>query len=261
MSQFLNLDTNDGPYLIPGKRMEDDHVIDAVDKLGAEVSCQRLHHSPLHLRGVTALQVNYGLTAYIGGHDDNCIPEIHCSPLPVRQTPIIEELKQYIEHLLVSFFYFIEKNNAVGPATNRLRQVSPLFVTNISGRSSNETGDGVLFHELRHIDPYHGSIIVKEKVRQRLGKFGFSDPGGPHEDEGADRTVRILESCPCSPYGVGYRLDRFILTYDPLRDSLFHVNQFFHLPFEETAHGDPCPTGNDKGDVLGINLFLEHPLG
>jgi hypothetical protein len=37
---------------------------------------------------------------------------------------------------------------------------------------------------------------VEDEFGQGLGQFGFADPGGSHEDEGADGPVGVLKAGP-----------------------------------------------------------------
>jgi hypothetical protein len=43
-------------------------------------------------------------------------------------------------------------------------------------------------------------------------------------------------------------------------EDLFHPDQLRHLAFHEPAHGDAGPLRDDLGDVLRVDLFLEHLL-
>ncbi len=71
----------------------------------------------------------------------------------------------------------------IGPPANGFGQPAALFVADISGRCADQAGDGMLLHELAHVDADHGVFIVEEKLGQRLAQFGFADAGGAEEQE------------------------------------------------------------------------------
>ncbi|OPY04409.1 MAG: hypothetical protein A4E66_02595 [Syntrophus sp. PtaB.Bin001] len=66
--------------------------------------------------------------------------------MPVRQTTIIKNLKQNIKHIGVGLFNLVEKQDRIGPSANSLSQIPPLIVTHVTGRCSDQTSDGMLFH-------------------------------------------------------------------------------------------------------------------
>jgi hypothetical protein len=49
----------------------------------------------------------------------------------------------------------------------------------------------VLLHVFRHVDAYHGVLIVKEKFGQGTSQLRFTNAGWAQEDERADRTFGI----------------------------------------------------------------------
>ncbi len=54
--------------------------------------------------------------------------------------------------------------------------------------------------------------------------------------------------------------DRLVLADDALVEALLHVNQLLDFAFHQPAHRDVGPLGDDLGDVLLVDLLLEHPL-
>src|SRR5215510_5579766 len=63
-----------------------------------------------------------------------------------------------------------------------------------------------------------------------------------------------------APDGVGDRNNRFVLSDDALMNTLLHVEQLLNLAFHEAAHRDVRPLADDLGDVLLVDLLLQHPL-
>ena len=53
-------------------------------------------------------------------------------------------------------------------------------------------------------------------------------------------------------------IDRVVLADDPLVEHVLHADELRHLAFHEPAHGDAGPLGDDLGDVLLVDLLLEH---
>ena len=64
---------------------------------------------------------------------------------------------------------FIKEHYRIGLSSNRLCQLSTLFVAYITGSRTNQTGHGVLLHVLGHIDTNHGIFIIKEVLGKGLG--------------------------------------------------------------------------------------------
>ena len=47
---------------------------------------------------------------------------------------------------------------------------------------------------------------------------------------------------------------------DALVEPLLHVNQLLDFAFHQPAHRDVRPLGDDFGDVLLVDFFLQHAL-
>ena len=60
--------------------------------------------------------------------------------------------------------------------------------------------------------------------------------------------------------GCAARRDRVVLADDPLVQLLFQVDQLGHLTFHETAERHARPLADDLGDVLRIDLLLQHAV-
>ena len=69
----------------------------------------RLHRSGVSL--VRAFRERFAnvLRTQIGGHHNNRIPKIDCAALPVSQSPILEDLKQDVEHVWMRLLDLIEQ--------------------------------------------------------------------------------------------------------------------------------------------------------
>jgi hypothetical protein len=103
--------------------VEYDHVVDAVQELGAEVLAQRVQHVALHRLeglGVVAPIAGEKLAADVRGHDHDGVLEVDGAALAVRQAAIVEDLEQDVEHVVVRLLDLVEQDDAVRSPPHRL---------------------------------------------------------------------------------------------------------------------------------------------
>ena len=72
-----------------------------------------------------------------------------------------------------------------------------------------------------------------------------------------DGTLRVLEAGPGAPDGLRDRLDRLVLTDDPLVQLLFHAEQLRGLFLGELVHRDAGPEREHLGDRLFVDFVEE----
>jgi hypothetical protein len=174
------------------QRVEHHDLVDAVDELGAEVRLTTLHHRRLHaLVVLLAGQLLDHVRAEVRGHDDDGVAEIHRAALAVGQAAVVQHLQQHVEHVRVRLLDLVEQHHRVGLAAHRLGQVAALLVADVARRRADQARHRVLFHELGHVDAHHRSSAVEQELGQRLAQLGLADAGGPQEQEGAVRAIRI----------------------------------------------------------------------
>ena len=147
-----------------------------------------------------------------------------------------------------------------GPAPHRLGELAALVVADVAGRRADEAGHRVLLHVLAHVDADHGPLVVEEELGQRPGQLGLADAGRPEEQERADRPVRVGEAGPAAADGVGDGVHGVVLADDPLVQHLLEADELLHLALHEPADGHAGPLGHDLGDVLLVDLLLQHLL-
>ena len=70
-----------------------------------------------------------------------------------------------------------------GLAAHSLGQLAALLVAHISRRRADQTGDGVLLHIFGHVDADHVLLVVKQRLRQRLGQLRLAHARGAQEQE------------------------------------------------------------------------------
>ena len=116
----------------------------------------------------------------------------------------------------------------------------------------------MLLHVLRHIDPGHHVIVVEEILGKSLGKLGLADTGCAEEDKAADGAARVVESCARAAHCITDRADGVLLADNALMEFLLEVKQFIFLALSHFLYGDPGPAAHHFGDILRIDLLLDH---
>ena len=84
--------------------------------------------------------------------------------------------------------------------------------------------------------------VGPRNMNDPIGRLGSDKPGAA----AADR--------------VGDRGDRVVLADDALVEVVLEVDQLGRLALHQPAHRDAGPLRHDLGDVLGVDLLLEHPV-
>ena len=78
--------------------MENDDIIDPIQELGTEMRAQLAANESLHLSMIPRAQLLGGVIflddrrSDIARHYDDNVLEIHRSPLPIREPPVVENL-------------------------------------------------------------------------------------------------------------------------------------------------------------------------
>src|SRR5262249_61282385 len=65
----------------------------------------------------------------------------------------------------------------------------------------------------------------------------------------------------CTAERVRDRVDRGVLTDDALVEALLHVDELLDLALEQLVDRDLRPGGDDGGDVVLVDLLLDHGRG
>ena len=61
------------------------------------------------------------MAADVGGHDHDGVLEIHRAALPIRETAVVQNLQQNVEHVGVRFFDFVEKDYTIWTTSDGFR--------------------------------------------------------------------------------------------------------------------------------------------
>ena len=142
-------------------------------------------------------------------------------------------------------------------AAHRLGELAALFVAHVSRRGADEPGDRKLFHILAHVDAHQIFLTVKQRLGQRLGQFGLTNPGGTQEQEGADGLFRVGDACPGAENGLAHQPHRLILAHNPLMQDILQVEQLLPLTLHQLGHRDTRPPLHNTGDLLLSHLVPE----
>src|SRR6266446_5568890 len=223
--QLAHQQIDDAKQIFVAERIKNNHFVQPVQKLRVERPLYFVHHHIFHalLPGF----IRAGLEAHrrallqmtraeIGRHDDDGVPEIHGIAEPVGQLTVFKHLQQYIEDVRMRFLDFIQQDDRVRRPADAFRQLTAFFVAHVPRRRADQLRDGVLLHELRHIEADQRLLRTKQKLRQAASNFGFADAGRPEEKEAAHRTQRRLESRAAAANSAGQRGDGFVLANDAL---------------------------------------------
>ena len=114
------------------------------------------------------------------------------------------------------FFDFIEEHHRIGFPPHGFGQLSALVIAYVARRRSDQTRDGMLLLILAHVDTGHQRFVIEQVFRQRFRQLGLTYTRGTEEDERTNRPLRVLQAGTAPAHGVGYGLDGFVLTDDPL---------------------------------------------
>ena len=151
----------------------------------------------------------------------------------------------------------VKQHDRIGPAPDRFRQLSAFVIAHISRRRSDESGHGELLHILTHIDADHVIFVIKQILRQRLCKLCLADTGGPEEQEGADRSRRILDACLGAQDRLHSALYRFILPDNSLMELIAEGEDLLPLSFVELGYRYSCPAADHARDLFFADRLMD----
>ena len=234
---LIDLQTHNLPDFSLVEGREGDDVVDSVEELGTEDAAE------LFALG-------------IAGHDDDGVLEVHHTSFVVGQPSIVKHLQEGVEHVGMRFLNLVEKHDGIRFAAHCLCELTALFVADVARRRTDESGDTKLLLILAHVDTGHHGLVVEKVVGQGFSELRLTHTCGAEEDEGADGSLRVLQSCTTAAHGIADGTDGFILTNDTLVQFLFQVDEFGAFGGLHLAHGDARPTAHHIGDVVAIDLFL-----
>src|SRR5260370_41091606 len=111
---------------------------------------------------------------------------------------------------------FIQQDDRIRRAADALRQLAAFFVPHVPWGRADQLRDGVLLHELRHVETNERFLRTEEKFRQTPRHFGLAHAGRPEEEEAAHWTQRRLEPRAAPANRASQRGDGLVLADDAL---------------------------------------------
>ena len=251
------------------ERVEDDDLVDAVQELRPEVRAQRVHApaawclrraSPVPSACTDRASAMKWLPTF-----DVMITTVFLKstvrPLPSVSRPSSSSCSMTLSTSGCAFSISSNSTTAVRPPAHRFGELAGLLVADVAGRRADQPRHGVLLLVLRHVDPDHRVLVVEQELGERAGQLGLADAGRAEEDEAAERTVGILQARRAR---AGSRWRRRVIasswptTRWCSRSSM--LQQLLDLAFHQPADRDVRPAADDLGDVLLVDLLLQHAL-
>lgn len=122
--EAVDLQLGDAAQLLWLQWMEEDDLVQSVEKLWAKRAAHQLHDAVVCRRGGVAVRQEQ-LAADVAGHDDDRVGKGHRAPFAVGQAAVVQHTQEHVEHFPVRLFDLIQKHDAVGATTNRLGELAP----------------------------------------------------------------------------------------------------------------------------------------
>ena len=248
-----DLQVDDLGHILLGQGLVEHDLVQTVEEFRPEGAAQQCANLLLcaFLNGAVCVDaVQDILRAEVGGQDQNGVLEVHRSALRIGDPAIVQHLQQDVEHVGMRLLHLVEQDDGVGLAAYRFGQLAAFFISHVSGRRANQTGHGVFLHVFGHVDTHHVVLVVKQRLRQRLGKLGLAHARGAEEQERADGTVGVLNARAAALDGFRDGLNRFVLTDHPLVEGLVQGQQLLPLSLHQPGNGNARPALHDLGDFL-----------
>src|SRR6202011_3330152 len=85
---------NDAFELFFAKRIKDHNFIDAIDEFGTEGRAQSFHRFLASKLGILIRKFEDGARAYVAGHDQHSVAEVHGAAFSIGKTSVLENLQQ-----------------------------------------------------------------------------------------------------------------------------------------------------------------------
>ena len=189
------------------------------------------------------------------------VREVDGAALAVGEPAVVEQLQQHVEHVGVRLLDLVEQHDRVRPAAHRLGELAALLVADVARRRADQARHVVLLLVLRHVDAHHGALVVEQEVGERRARARScrrrSGRGtGTSRSAGSGRTARRATrriALATAVTASSWPITRSCST-------LLHADELRHLALHEPAHRDAGPLRDDLGDVLLVDLLLQHLL-
>ena len=191
--------------------------------------------------------------ADVGGHDENRVFEVDGVAETVGQLAVLKNLQQDVEDIRMRLLDFVKQHDRVRRTLDALGELTALLVAHVARRQTDELGDGVLLHVLRHIEADERLVGAEEELGQSAGHFRFAHAGWSQEQERADGAMRRLEAGARAANSAGEGADGLLLRDDALVQLFLDAEQLLRLFFLDAGDGHAGPAGDNILDVLAAD--------
>ena len=176
--------------------------------------------------------------------------------------PVIEDLQQHVEDLVVGLLDLVQQNQAVRLAPDGIGELATVVVADVARGCPDQSGDAVTLHELRHVETDHVLVGSEHKLREGPSQLRLAHPCGPQEHEYTNGPTRILEPRAGTAHGLRQRFDRLVLPHDTVVDRFLHLQQALGFLRRDLHQRNARPHRDDLRDVLmGDDRFVVGALG
>ena len=162
----FQLKMNDGGELRDVQRLEEDDIVEPIEKFRSKMQSNFFHHAIFRRLAQFAREIlaerrsgfylfENVLGADVRGENDDRVGEIHGSTFPIGQSSVVEHLEERVPDLWMSFFHFVEENDGVGLSSYGFGQLSSLFESDVTRWSTDQSSDGMRFGVFTHVDSNH----------------------------------------------------------------------------------------------------------
>ena len=154
-------------------------------------------------------------------------------------------------------FNLIEENHTIWTFSHPFAERSALLIAHISGRCSNQLGNGMLFHVFRHIKPDQAIFIIKQMQSGCFRQSCLTNTGWTCKQKASNWAVFLSQSCSSTNQCSGKLPNCRSMSDNLLLQLLFQRHQSLLLSSRNLLHGNPNPHGNDFRKVG----FCHHRTG
>src|ERR1017187_10534495 len=197
-------------------------------------------------------QLDDGIGTGVAGEDDDGVLEIDFAALAVFHEALVEDLVEQLEDVGVSFFDFVEEHYGIRTAADGFGEHAALAIADVAGRRALQSGNGMGFLELRHVDADEVLFAAIEEVGESQSGFGLADTGGAGQKEDADGAAGIVERSAGGADAFGDAGEGVSLADDAAAEVVLELKDGGDLVFEHLAERDAGPGGDDFSDGLGV---------
>src|ERR1039458_7007562 len=205
-------------------------------------------------------QLHDGIGTGVAGEDDDGVLEIDFAALAIFHDALVEDLVEQLEDVGVSLFDFVEEHYGIRTAADGFGENAALAIADVAGRRALQSGNGMGFLELRHVDADEVFFAAIEQVGESESGFGLADTGGAGEEEDADGAAGVVERSAGGADTFGDAGEGVSLADDAAAEVVLEFEDCRDLVFEHLAERDSGPGGDDFADGLRVHADAHQGL-